>query len=137
MASGLKVAYVGMESGVEIETTKVSIGAGSYLNRGVVLSGLGRITIGERVAFGPQAMIVTSTHEIGPAYWRAGSGVSIDTHVTIGDGAWIGARATILPGVTVGQGCVIAAGAVVVKDCEANGLYAGVPARRIRDLPLT
>jgi maltose O-acetyltransferase len=38
--------------------------------------------------------------------------------------------------VTVGDGCVIAAGAVVAKDCEPNGLYVGVPARRARDLPV-
>jgi hypothetical protein len=39
-----------------------------------------------------------------------------------------------LPGVVIGPGCVIAAGAVVVSDCKPNGLYAGVPARRLRDL---
>lgn len=53
---------------------------------------------------------------------------------TVGDGCWIGANATILPGVTVAPGCVIAAGAVVTKDTEPDGLYAGVPARRVRDL---
>jgi maltose O-acetyltransferase len=40
----------------------------------------------------------------------------------------------VLPGVTVGDGCVIAAGAVVNADCQPDGLYAGVPARRVRDL---
>jgi acetyltransferase-like isoleucine patch superfamily enzyme len=30
--------------------------------------------------------------------------------------------------------CVVAAGAVVTGDCEPDGLYAGVPARRVRDL---
>ena len=39
-----------------------------------------------------------------------------------------------MPGVTIGEGCIVAAGAVVTKDCESHGLYAGVPARRIRDL---
>lgn len=39
-----------------------------------------------------------------------------------------GARVTILPGVTVGEGTVIAAGSVVTSDCEANSVYAGVPA---------
>lgn len=33
-----------------------------------------------------------------------------------------------------GPGCVIAAGAVVTRDAEPDGLYAGVPARRIRSL---
>jgi acetyltransferase-like isoleucine patch superfamily enzyme len=40
----------------------------------------------------------------------------------------------VAPGVNVGSGCIIAAGALVVRDCEPNGLYAGVPAKRIKDL---
>ncbi len=30
---------------------------------------------------------------------------------------------------------LVAAGAVVTRDCEPNGLYVGVPARRVRNLP--
>ncbi len=38
-----------------------------------------------------------------------------------------------MPGVTIGDGCLVATGAVVAKDLEPNGLYAGVPAKRIKD----
>ena len=31
---------------------------------------------------------------------------------------------------------MIAAGSVVTRDCEPNGLYGGVPARRLKDLPI-
>jgi maltose O-acetyltransferase len=54
--------------------------------------------------------------------------------VSVGNGSWLGTGVTVLPGVTIGEGCVIAAGAVVTADCAPDGLYAGVPARRIRDL---
>jgi maltose O-acetyltransferase len=54
--------------------------------------------------------------------------------VTVGDGCWLGACCIILPGVAIASGCIIAAGAVVSKSTEENGLYAGVPARRIRSL---
>lgn len=54
--------------------------------------------------------------------------------VRIGMGTWIGAGAVVLPGVTIGPGCVVAAGAVVVRHCEPNGLYAGVPARRVKEI---
>jgi acetyltransferase-like isoleucine patch superfamily enzyme len=37
-------------------------------------------------------------------------------------------RATVLPGVTIGKGAVVTAGAVVVRDVEAYGIAAGVPA---------
>ena len=92
----------------------------------------GTITIGDHVAIGHEVLITVGSHEFGPSECRAGS----DTHrpVTIGDGAWIGARAVILPGVTIGRGAVIAAGAVVNKDVPADELWAGVPARFIRKL---
>jgi acetyltransferase-like isoleucine patch superfamily enzyme len=35
---------------------------------------------------------------------------SAEKPVTIGDHAWIGARALICPGVTIGEGAVVAAG---------------------------
>jgi acetyltransferase-like isoleucine patch superfamily enzyme len=54
--------------------------------------------------------------------------------IKIGEGVWIGARATILPGVTIGAGSVVAAGSLVTKDMPANVLIAGVPAKVIREL---
>ena len=46
---------------------------------------------------------------------------------------WIGAKATILAGVTIASGCVIGANAVVTKTTQENGIYVGIPARRIKD----
>ena len=65
---------------------------------------------------------------------RAGKHIYHD--IVVEDGAWIGASCTILPNVTIANGCVIAAGSVVTKSTEPNGLYAGVPAKRIKDLPV-
>ena len=78
-------------------------------------------------------MVITSTHDHRDPRLRAGA--ASGRSVTIADGCWLASRATVLPGVHVGEGCVIAAGAVVVRDCAPHGLYVGVPARRVRDLP--
>ncbi len=50
----------------------------------------------------------------------------------IGHDVWISSNSIILQGVTIGNGAIIAAGAVVTKDVEAGWLYAGVPAKKIR-----
>ena len=50
------------------------------------------------------------------------------------DGCWIGANSTILPGTVIEKGCVIAAGSVVKGLLKSNRLYAGVPAKEIRQL---
>ena len=79
-----------------------------------------------------QCSFITSSHKIGGEERRAGSNTVAPIY--IGKGVWIGANVTILPGVTIGDGCIIAAGAVVNKNCEANSLYAGVPAVKVKTL---
>jgi maltose O-acetyltransferase len=112
------------------ESGQVSIGDRCAVNGGCWFEGAGRIELCDNVGLGPEVMILTSTDGIGPDGQVRRRQEYHD--VRIGDGVWIGARATILPGVTIGAGAVIAAGAVVTKDCEAGGLYGGVPARRLR-----
>lgn len=46
---------------------------------------------------------------------------------------WIGAGATILSGVTIGVGAVIGAGSVVTHDVPAYEIWAGNPAKKIRN----
>lgn len=54
--------------------------------------------------------------------------------VVVEDGCWLGGNVTVLPGVTIKKGCIVGAGAVVTKDTEPDGLYAGIPAKRIKEL---
>lgn len=91
------------------------------------------IQIGNRVTVGHHVVVITDTHDASDPGCRGGARSSHP--VRIGDGAWIGARATILPGVTIGRGAVVAAGAVVTRDVEADTLVGGVPARFIKKLP--
>ena len=51
----------------------------------------------------------------------------------IGDDVWIGLGSIVLSGASIGEGSVIAAGSVVTRDVEAYSIYAGNPARRIRE----
>lgn len=113
--------------------SRVRIGAGTKINYGCFFDALEDIEIGARCAFGFQVLLCTSGHTYGPSEER--NGPLTPKPIRIGPGSGIGSRATVLGGVTIGEGCMIVAGSLVHRDCRPNGLYAGIPARRVRDLP--
>lgn len=53
--------------------------------------------------------------------------------VLIGDDVFIGGHSTILKGVTIGDGAVIGACSVVTRDVPAFEVWAGNPAKRVRN----
>ena len=129
---GIKTNADRFNSKVWFYSPNINIGRDSFINNGVFFHNYSTITLGKNVFVGPEVMITTVSHEVGDSSCRATALKS--QPITIKDGSWIGTRAVILPGVTIGEGCIIAAAAVVTKNCQPNGLYAGVPARRIKDL---
>jgi maltose O-acetyltransferase len=129
---GRRVERSSIAFGGWLGSRRITIGRGAYLNAQVFLDNSEWIRIGDRASIGPHVRIYTSTHELGDRSRRAGDAKKLP--VSVGAGAWIGAGAMILPGVSIGAGTVIAAGSVVNSDCEPDSLYAGVPARLIRQL---
>ena len=116
------------------DPTGITIGDGCYINRRCTFfADWGcAITLGTNVWLGPEVMLWTGSHTVGPGSQRCGSGVS--SPIVIGDGCWLGARATILAGVTVGAGVVVGAAALVVKDIPPDTVVAGVPAKVLQVL---
>jgi len=113
----------------------IKIGSEVFINYGFFFDGSDLLVIGNKVRIGQFVRIITSSHVIGPASQRC-TLEAATAPVRVEDGCWIGSGVTILPGVTVRQGCVIAACSLVTTTTEPNGLYAGTPARRIKDLPV-
>lgn len=121
-----------IESGCCFQGDGLVVRIGAYINAGVFISSSAPVTIGECVRIGPGAKLIGVSHDIGTSAQRADRNVS--RPITVGAGSWIGAGVIVLPGVTLGPGCVVGAGAVVTGDCDPNSIYAGVPARKMRDL---
>lgn len=53
--------------------------------------------------------------------------------VYMGKHAIVGSGSVVLPGVTLEEGVAVGALSLVHKRCEAFGIYAGNPARRIKE----
>lgn len=110
----------------------LSVGKNSYCNYRCFFDLGNDITIGRNCSIAFNVSFINSTHEIGSSSHRAGGGRN--GKIEVKDGCWIGAGSTIMPGVIIESGCVIASNSLVLKSTQPNGLYAGIPAKRIKDL---
>jgi maltose O-acetyltransferase len=136
-AYGLDIRNYHIQSGCFFGGRAIRIGRGAFVNYGTFFDNSAPIVIGEGASIGPQCMFITQTHTIGDSEatrTERSKDTTVLGPIEVGRNVWLGARVVVLPGVTIGEGSVVAAGAVVASDCEPNGLYAGVPSKRVRDL---
>lgn len=131
-AAGFRIGRCTIFSGVIIRTRDLTIGSGSFVNHGCSFDN-GAITLGRNVYLGVNVVLASADHSMGPSVSRAGHDRAVP--IVIEDGVRVGAGSVVVGGVRIRTGCVVGAGAVVARDTEPNGVYAGVPARRLRDLP--
>jgi putative colanic acid biosynthesis acetyltransferase WcaF len=86
------------------------------------------IILGSHAIISQQAYLCGATHDYeDPAFPPRSLPISVGAH------AWVCARATVQPGVSVGEGAVLALGAIATRDLEQWSVYAGVPARKIKN----
>ena len=96
------------------------------------INAYGGVRIGDNVSIAHGSSVVSFNHTWADESTPIKYNPSVPLPVVIGDDVWIGCGVRILGGVTIGSHVVIAAGAVVTRDCESNGIYAGVPAKLVK-----
>jgi carbonic anhydrase/acetyltransferase-like protein (isoleucine patch superfamily) len=110
---------------------------------GAVLRGdVNAITIGDRTNIQDGAVIHTLFDgSKNPSQTHIGNDVSVGHNATIhgatiGDSCLIGMGATVLDNAVVPSGCIIAANALVLSNSklEPNSVYAGVPAKKVKEI---
>lgn len=85
------------------------------------------ITIGVNATVSQGAYLCTASHDITSPHHE-----QIERPITIGDRAWVAARAYVGPGVNVGEGAVVGATASVYKDVEPWTVVGGNPAKFLK-----
>jgi putative colanic acid biosynthesis acetyltransferase WcaF len=86
------------------------------------------ITFGSHAIVSQGAYICGATHDYNDASFPLYS-----LPMTFGAWSWICARASVSPGVNVGEGAVLGLASVATHDLEPWGVYAGVPAKKIKE----
>ena len=105
----------------------LTIGDDCWLGEGCWIDNLDRVIIGSNVCISQGAMLLTGNHDYtNPTMPYRNAPISIE------DGAWIGAQTVVCPGVTMHRNAILTVGSIATKDMEANGIYQGNPAVKVR-----
>lgn len=100
----------------------------------------GVITVGDYTFSGSNVSLLAGSHDMYlTGLNRRDNEYKEGYDITIGEGVWLSSGCTVLGPCTIGDNAVIAAGAVVAPgtDIPANCVYAGVPARKIKDIAIS
>jgi len=112
-----------------VSAHNLTIGAGSTLNEGVHFNCREKVVVGEGVRISTYVQIHSAKLLIDTC-----NRIHSSSPVTIQNNVWIAAGTVVSAGVVIGENSIVGANSVVIKSLGENGLYAGNPAVKIRDL---
>jgi putative colanic acid biosynthesis acetyltransferase WcaF len=95
-----------------------------------IVYNLGRVRIGKRTTVSQYAHLCAGSHDITKVERPL-----LRPEIRVGDDCWIAADAFVGPGVTVADGTILGARASLFGDTEPWSIYAGNPAKRLRERP--
>ncbi|MFT8325085.1 sugar O-acetyltransferase [Oenococcus sicerae] len=110
----------------------IHLGNYFYANYDCTILDGAKVTIGDRVLFGPKVGLYTSNHLFDAKERELGG--CIAKPITIGNHCWLAANVTVLPGVTIGDDTIIGAGSVVTHNIPSSVIAAGNPCRVLRQI---
>ena len=102
------------------------------VGRGTFISAKKLVHIGKYSMIGPFCQINDQSHSYAKGELIMNQLACIEP-VRIGSDCWLGSGVRVLMGVTIGDGSVIGAGSIVTKSIPPYQIWAGNPARYIRD----
>lgn len=106
----------------------VEIGNGTVVFDGVIINSGTKVGSFSIINTG---VIIDHDCEIGD-YTHIATGAVLSGGVKVKNNSMIGAGATIIQYKEIGERCMIGAGAVVTNNCFEQGIYVGIPAKKIK-----
>lgn len=117
-----------IDPSVKIHDNNIQIGEGSIICAGTIITT--NIKIGKHAHLN---LLTTIGHDtqIGD-YFTTAPGVKISGNCNIGDKVYVGTNASIRQKINICDKVTIGMNAAVVKDIDTYGVYAGVPAKKLK-----
>jgi putative colanic acid biosynthesis acetyltransferase WcaF len=106
----------------------LEIGAHAWIGEGAWLDSLATIRIGAHACLSQGCTIETGNHD-----WSKPGFDLVVKPVVVEEGAWAAVKSLLLPGARLASHAVLGAGSVLSGDTEPYGVYAGVPAVKVRE----
>jgi len=91
------------------------------------LYAMGEIELGRKCVVAQEVYLCTGTHDFNDPHLSL-----VTAKITVGDNAFVGARAFVLPGVHIGDGVIVGACSLVTRSVKPWSVVAGSPARFLR-----
>lgn len=112
---------------------RIQIGQNAHIGQGTIVVAVNAVEIEKDALIAERVSIRDQNHGMTPGTpFR--EQLSSSSPVLIGKNVWLGASTFISAGVEIGDNAVVGANAAVTKNLESGSVYAGVPAKKIRDL---
>jgi len=105
----------------------LSMGDGAAIGDEAEIYNVAPIALGARAVVSQKAFLCSASHD-----HRREDFPLTSAPITLGERAWVAARAIVLPGVSIGAGAAVGAGSVVTRDVAPGCTVAGNPARVVR-----
>jgi putative colanic acid biosynthesis acetyltransferase WcaF len=124
---------VRIKSGVRVKFPwRLRVGDFVWIGENAWLDNLAVIEIESHVCLSQDVYLCTGNHD-----WSDPNFKLITASIHLEQSSWIAARASICPGVTVGRGAILSFGSVATRFLEPMTIYAGNPAKPIKQRVIT
>lgn len=107
---------------------RLKVGDHVWLGEDAWIDNIEDVAISSHACISQGAYLCTGNHD-----WKKESFDYRLAPITIGTGAWVGAKSVVAPGAMVGAGAILTAGSVATRTLVPGGVYAGNPAIYLKD----
>jgi acetyltransferase-like isoleucine patch superfamily enzyme len=122
---------IGSQCVIVAQNGTVRIGAHAFIGHGCTIVAKQRIDVGAHALIAEYVTIRDHDHVVDGSQRITDAGF-VTAPIMLGEGSWIGAKASVLRGSRIGAGAIVGAHALVKSDVPDRAIAVGIPARVVR-----